>query len=278
MIRAMFWKEWREHWVKYAIYWLLLNFPILFVAVILGSGMAAKNPLTDLSNATAMKYLQLSLGESWALMVLFPIFTGGLAVATFSPEIENGSLFFIYEQAVSRGRYAAMKLLNGGFHIVLAVCFAMLAAPAAVYAMLLASGKVTAAAAGAEFASVIAAAGRSVVWCSLISLMAFTFSAGLSVLLRRWWLAGACAAAAIIAFINDKTTDFFTLDSWAGGGTSSASVQFNQGKPWLLVTGTPMHAADWARFHPLPLLTAALAVAVFATATALAYRRREVMQ
>ena len=276
MIGAILWREWREHRAKYGIYWLLLNFPVLFLALLLGVGATAKNPISDLSNATIMKYLPISLGESGLLASLFLIFTGCLAVATFSQEIENGTVFFVYEQALARGHYAVLKLLSGGLQIVVAACFAALLAPAAIFGMMLMGGKVTMAASGAAFGVVMAAAARSVGWCMLISLMAFTLSAFFSVLLPKWWMAGGCAVAAILWFINSKASDFF--DFFPNAGETSCIVgnlSNDTSKPWLVVSGAPLNASEMARLHWLPLLAAALLVVVFSAATALIYRRRE---
>ncbi len=64
------------------------------------------------------------------MLTVFLILTGYLAVATFGPEIEDGSLFFIYEQPVPRKVYVGIKLLNGACHVVLAICCAVLLLPA----------------------------------------------------------------------------------------------------------------------------------------------------
>src|SRR5258708_22028336 len=126
MIRAIIWKEWREHRAKYIAYWLVINSPVLLVALAVGISAAARTPFADLSDGTVLKYLPLALGEPVLLAFAFLLVTGYLAVATFAPEIEDGSLFFVSEQPVSRGRYIAMKLLIGGLQTVLAVCFATL--------------------------------------------------------------------------------------------------------------------------------------------------------
>src|ERR1700719_2866389 len=165
MIRAIMWKEWRENRAKYLAYWVALNAPILIVAVAVGISTAARTPFADLSDSTVLKYLPLTLGEPVLVATLFLLVTGFLAMATFSPEIENGSLFFVYEQPVSRQRYVAMKLLLCGFQVVLAACFATLFATAAGYLIMLLSGKVTSAGSSEAFHAVMAAAARAAVWC-----------------------------------------------------------------------------------------------------------------
>src|ERR1700730_8577273 len=168
MIGVIIWKEWREHRGKFIAYWLAINAPILLVALAVGISKTARTPFADLSDSTVLKYLPLALGEPVLLATLFLLVTGCLAVATFSPEIEDGSLFFVYEQPLSRERYVALKLLIGGIHVVLAACFATLFATAAAYAMMLLSGKVMWAGSAAAFYAVFEASARAAVWCSLI--------------------------------------------------------------------------------------------------------------
>jgi len=210
MIGAIIWKEWREHRAKYFAYWLALNAPILPVALAVGISKAARTPFADLSDSTVLKYLPLALGEPVLVATAFLLVTGFLAVATFSPEIEDGSLFFVYEQPLSRRRYVAMKLLLGGFHVVLAACFATLLATVTAYAMMLLSGKVTLAGSSGAFHAVMAASARAAIWCSLISLIVFTGSALVSALAPRWWMAAA-GSLVITVVLLAVGGDFFSF-------------------------------------------------------------------
>ena len=158
MIRAILWKEWHEHRSRFAAYWLTLNVPIVILCLAIAFTKAARVPFADLSNATAWKYLPLSLIESIFLATIFSIAAGYLAVAIFSPEIEDGSLFFLFEQPIRRKRYVAVKFLNGAFHVAAATWFAGLLAPVVVYGMMLIGGKVTTAGSGEVFAAVMGAA------------------------------------------------------------------------------------------------------------------------
>jgi len=95
MIRATFWKEWREHRLKYGAYWLALNLPILTTAICVALNKGARTPFADLSDVTAIKYLGLAMvAECYAIATVFMLVTGFLAAATFSPEQEDRSVFF----------------------------------------------------------------------------------------------------------------------------------------------------------------------------------------
>ncbi len=276
MIRAIFWKEWREHRWKYATYWLGLNLPILLAALAVTLSVGARAPFGDLSDGTALKYLGVALvGESGFLATIFLVATGFLAVATFSPELEDGSVFYLYEQPLSRGWYVAMKLLNGAFHTVLAIAFAVLFAPLAAYGLMLAGGKVTVAGSMGTLAAVMAAAARAAGWCSLISLVAFTASALVAALAPRWWMATAASVVLIVVFgmAGDSFFDFIQPAFDAMGDGQSVSIGF--GSPqWLTITqAIPLHA--FAPWRALPLLTAVLLTAALAVATGLLYTRKE---
>jgi len=87
MIRAILWKEWHEHRSRFLSYWLILNVPILIVVLTIASGKGARGPFAELSNATVLKYLPLSLLESFLLDTVFLVAAGYLAVAIFNREM-----------------------------------------------------------------------------------------------------------------------------------------------------------------------------------------------
>jgi len=89
IVRAIFSKEWREHRSKYISYWLTMHAPILLLAIGIAFTHTARIPFVDLSDATAMKYLPLALVQPLFAATIFLIFTGYLAVATFSPSGER---------------------------------------------------------------------------------------------------------------------------------------------------------------------------------------------
>ena len=78
MIRAIFWKEWREHRWKYVTLWFALNLPMLLVALSVALSTGARFPFGDLSNGTAAKYLGVALfGEGSATFRRRAICRGG---------------------------------------------------------------------------------------------------------------------------------------------------------------------------------------------------------
>jgi ABC-type transport system involved in multi-copper enzyme maturation permease subunit len=278
MIRAIIWKEWREHRAKYIAYWLVINAPMLLLALAVGISAAARTPFADLSDSTILKYLPLALGEPLLLATAFLLVTGYLAVATFSPEVEDGSLHFVYEQPVSRQRYVAMKLLIGGFHVALAACFATLFAMAAAYAMMLIGGKVTVAGSAGAFHAVLAASARAAVWCSLISLIVFTGSALVSALAPRWWLAAA-GSVGITVLLVAVGGDFFSFTAdIAQGESMSIGMGFSTGNPQWVTVSRALHFSEvnsFAHWRALPLLVAILITAVFSAVIPQLYARKE---
>jgi ABC-type transport system involved in multi-copper enzyme maturation permease subunit len=265
MIRTIVWKEWREHRAKYIAYWLALNAPILLVALAVGVSPAARTPFADLSNSTVLKYLPLALGEPVLVATLFLLVTGFLAIATFSPEIEDHSLFFVYEQPVPRQRYVAMKLL-------------ILFATAAAYVMMLLSGKVTWGGSAGAFPAVLAASARAAIWCSLISLIVFTASALVSALAPRWWMAAA-GSVGITVLLVAVGGDFFSFTGdIAAGDPMSIGVGFSTGNAQWVTVSRAMHVSEvnaFGHWRGLPLLVAMLLTAVFSAVTAQLYTRKE---
>jgi hypothetical protein len=277
MIRAILRKEWQEHRSKYLGYWVALNVPVVLLALGVAFTQTGRVPFADLTNALTLKYLPLSLTEGMLVVTIFLILSGYLAVATFSPEIDDRSLFFVYEQPLARKTYLAIKLLNGACHVVLATCFAILLMPAASYVMMLLSGKVTVAGSGAAFGLVMAAAGRIAVWCSLISLGAFTGSALISALMPRWWLAALSSVALTVLFIG-WATDHFSFLPDMPDDSMSVGVGFGSGNaPWITISRAfkPAEINAIAQWWPSPLMMIVLAIIVFSAATAFLYERKE---
>jgi ABC-type transport system involved in multi-copper enzyme maturation permease subunit len=278
MIRAIIWKEWREHRAKYIAYWLAFNAPILIVALAVGISSAARTPFADLSDSTILKYLPLALAEPILLATAFLLITGFLAIATFSPEIEDGSLFFVYEQPLSRRRYVGLKLLIGGIHVVVAVCFATLFAPALAYAMMLLSGKVTAAGSMAALSAVMAGAARATAWSSLISLIVFTGSALVAALAPRWWMAAA-GSVGIAALLTAVKGDFFSFTAdIADGDPMSIGMALSTGNAQWVTVSRALHLSEvnsFGHWRALPLLIAVLLTIVFSAAMAQVYSRKE---
>jgi ABC-type transport system involved in multi-copper enzyme maturation permease subunit len=233
----------------------------------------ARVPFADLSNATVWKYLPASMIESLLLDTVLTVAAAYLAVAIFKHEIEDRSLFFLFEQPIPRKQYVAVKFLHGALHVVLATCFAALLAPAVVYAMMLLSGKVTTASSGAAFAAVMAAAARTGIWCSLMALMVFTGSALVSALVPRFWLA-ATVSVVLLTLFGLFSGDFFDIPFQTG---EPLSVSANISSQWITISRalTPGEVADLAHWKAWPLLTAVLLAAVFSVATALLYDRKE---
>jgi ABC-type transport system involved in multi-copper enzyme maturation permease subunit len=259
-------------------YWLALNAPLLLVALAVGINAAARTPFADLSDSTVLKYLPLALGEPLLLATAFLLVTGCLAVATFSPEIEDGSLFFVYEQPLSRNRYVAMKLLIGGFHVVLAACFATLFATAAAYAMMLLGAKVTWAGSAGAFYAVLAASARAAVWCSLISLIVFTGSALVSALAPRWWMAAA-GSVGIMVLLIAVGGDFFSFTAdIAQGEPMTIGMGLSTGNAQWVTVSRALHLSEvntFAHWRALPLLIAVLLTAMFSAAIPQLYARKE---
>jgi ABC-type transport system involved in multi-copper enzyme maturation permease subunit len=278
MIRAILWKEWHEHRSRYISYWITLNVPIIILCLAIAFTKGARVPFADLSDANAWKYLPLALIEPIALATIFMIAAGYLAVAIFSPEIEDGSLFFIFEQPVPRKRYVAIKFLHGACHVLAATWFAGLLAPSVIYAMMLLSGKVTIAGSAAAFIAVMGAVARTTIWASLLAIVGFTASALISALVPRWWLAAAGSVLLLVLFgylAGDFFFDFFPADS---GEPMSVSANLTTGgAQWITISRAvkPVELAGFGHWKALPLFTAALLAAGFSIATALLYDRKE---
>ena len=277
MIRQIVWKEWHEHRSKYIGYWLTLYAPIVLLSLAIALTTGARTPFADLSDASVLKYLPLSLGQGFFVLTIFLVLTGYLAVAMFSPEIEDRSLFFLYELGVPRKKYFLIKLLYGAGHVMLATFTSILLLPAVAYTMMLIGGKVTTAGSGAAFALVMSVAARAGVWCALISLAAFTASALIAALVPRWWIAALCSVVVTLAFVG-WGEDYFTY--LPDMPNDSMSISFNvstNSSQWINISRAfkPAELNAMAQWWTGPLIATVLLIAVFAATSTWFYDRRE---
>jgi len=282
MMRQIAWKEWRENRWKYGALWLVFNFPILALALVLGVIRAARMPFADLSNQTFMKYLPIPLFISAAIVSVFLFATGFLGVTTFLPEVEDKSLFFLFEQPLARWRYALAKVANGAAHVALAVVVASLLAPAAVYGMMLLGGKVAVASSGPAFGVVMAAALRAGLWCALVSAAAFAGCALIGSVVPRWWLATVAMLFFILVMakyvMSDNRfldgSDFFDAFTNVPSGSYSIGASFGTSN-WLTVSGNLPLPTSFAHWHLLPALTPVALFCLFTVGVAWVFQRKE---
>jgi ABC-type transport system involved in multi-copper enzyme maturation permease subunit len=282
MIGKLLWKEWRENRWKYATLWLVFNAPMLILILCLALFPGARGPFADLSDRTVMKYLPLTLTEGYLLATLFLLATALVAVSVFRPDGADKAMFFVFEQPVSRRKYLASKLLYGMVQVAIAVCFAVLFAPVAAYAMMLIAGKVTTAGSAATFGIILSAAARCIPWCALFSLAAFTGAALISALVPRWWLAAVCAIVFIAAFgayaFRDHSLfgggEFFEIIPDVPGKSYSVSANFPDPK-WLKVSDNLPMPTGYGPSRLVPLLASAVLIAIFSTGLAFVYDRKE---
>lgn len=281
MIRKLIWKEWRENRWKYATLWFVFNAPLLILALCLAFFPGSRVAFADLSDRTVMKYLPITLGESFLVATIFLLATALVAVAAFRPPADQ-SMFFLFEQPLSRRRYAAARIFNGAVQVAIAVCVAILLAPAGIYAMMLISGKVTLAGSGASFLAILGIASRALLWCSLIASAVFAGSALISALLPRWWMAAVCASAFLLLFGNyihrDQSIfgggEFFDIFPNVEGKTFNVSA--SSGTPqWLTVSDVLPMPTTFAPWKALPLLASTLVILLFSTGLAVVYDRKE---
>ncbi len=280
MITTIARKEWREHRGRYLAYWLVLNAPILLLALMMAVSQEARVPFAGLTDATLLRHLPLALVESLAVASIFLFVTGYLAVPMFNRQAEAGAVFFLHEQPISRRRYAVAKLVVGGLQVVAAVVFAVLFAVVVAWGLMLAGGKVSWDGSGTYFWLVFAAALRACVWAALLSVAVFTGAALISAVSPRWWMAGVGVLVFVAAglILSGGLFDF-TPDN-IGADTLSIGVDFHFGesKPWITMSRALQvdEVRAFAPWKPIPLLVAAGLTLLFSWLLQLVYQRGDV--
>ncbi len=280
MITTIVRKEWREHRAHYVAYWLLLNAPILLIALLVATNQEARVPFRSLTDDNVLQHLPLALTQAYAVSTLYLFFTGSLAIPMFNRDAERGVAFLLHEQPVSRGRFLMTKLAVGVAFVLVSVVFSILFAVAFSWMMMLLSGKVTWAGSSAHFGVVFAAAFRCSLWCVLLSLFSFTSAALLAAISPRWWIALLTVIVFVASLLYFSPEFFdFSPEELSGESISVAlNLHYGESKPWVMMSRAlrVTEIQSFGLWKPLPLLVLAACTALFAWLLSLVYQRGDV--
>jgi hypothetical protein len=211
--------------------------------------------------------------ECYAVVTIFMLATGFLAAATFSPEQEDRSVFFLFEQPMERWRYPACKTLHGLLQVGAAIVFAVLFAPFLGWVLMLAGERVTIAGSIGTMQTVMFAGLRGALCCWLVSAIVFAGCALFTSIWPRWWIATVAVVLCVVAFWV-AAWSFFDLLSPSFENMGNGSIGFGSGSQWVTITQT-LPLSRFPAWKPLPLATAVAAIAILGGVSNWVISRRE---
>jgi ABC-type transport system involved in multi-copper enzyme maturation permease subunit len=258
----MFWKEWRETRWKWLAFALAFHLPVLFTGLSLLLREEWRFDLYAMSDGVTAQALGLAVViQSGFLITAGLMLLSFFAVGSVGAELENQSIFFLFERPVSRWQVLLFKYAVGAVQAATCVGLSILSTVTLVYfVMASVATNVTFAGSREAFSYAIAHGARGTVWTAFIALMVYSATFLFSVLFEKWWIA-------VIA-----------------GGISIAVMFYCFGEmlfEWIIERATRNTGDDevnldlYGQLDPVPILVMLLVSAALYFAAQYAFARKE---
>jgi ABC-type transport system involved in multi-copper enzyme maturation permease subunit len=261
MLKAMLWKEWRETRWKWLAFALAFHIPLGIAGLALLFRESVRFDLYALSDAVAAQVLEFALVLQSGFLITAGLFLlAFFAVGSVGAELDNRSIFFLFERPVKRWHLLLFKYAVGGVQTILCVGLSILTTVAAVYVvMAAASANVTLAGSWPSFVAVVSNGARGAVWTTVIALMVYSGTFLFSVWLEKWWIAVIAGAVSLVLMFYYFGGDLF---DWVINRTMVA----RRGEAALEFYG---------RLDPVPILFMLLVSAALYFASQYIFARKE---
>lgn len=191
MLKAMLWKEWRETRWKWLAFALAFHLPLGIASLAFALRDSARFDIYAMSDALAGQALELALVLQSGFLITAGLFLlAFFAVGSVGSELDNRSMFFLFERPVKRWQVLLFKYAVGAVQATTCVGLSILTTVTLVYFVCAAAAtNVTLAGSWGEFRLVIANGLRGTVWTMVIALMVYSATFLFSVWFEKWWIA-----------------------------------------------------------------------------------------
>jgi ABC-type transport system involved in multi-copper enzyme maturation permease subunit len=200
ILNAMLWKEWRETRWKWLAFAFAFHIPLLIACLTFALRESSRFDLYALSDSVAAQVLEVALVAQSAFLITAGLFLlAFFAVGSVGAELDNQSMFFLFERPVRRWQLLLFKYVVGAVQTTTCVGLSILTTLTAVYFIIAAAAtNVTLAGSWGSFATVISNGVRGTVWTMIIALMIYSATFLFSVWLEKWWIAVIAGAISIV--------------------------------------------------------------------------------
>lgn len=200
VLKAMLWKEWRETRWKWLAFGLAFHIPLFIAGLMVGLRESARFDLYALSDAVAGQVLEVALVAQSGFLITAGLFLlAFFAVGSVGAELDNRSMFFLFERPVKRWHLLLFKYAAGAAQATTCVGLSILTTLAAVYLVTAAAAtNVTLAGSWGAFALLVSNGVRGSVWTMVIALMVYSATFLFSVWFEKWWIAVIAGAVSLV--------------------------------------------------------------------------------
>ena len=260
ILKAMLWKEWRETRWKWLAFACAFHIPLIIAGLVVTFRPEARFDLYALSNPVTLYAFEFALVFQSGFLITAGLFLlSFFAVGSIGAELDNQSMFFLFERPVHRWQVLLFKYVVGAVQTTTCVGLSLLTTLTAVYLVIAAvATNVSLAGAWDPFALVVANGVRGAVWTTVIALMVYSGTFLFSVWFEKWWIAVIAGAVSLVLMFY-----FF--------GQSIIDWVISKAKP----DGDEIHLEFYGQLEPLPILAMLMIAAGLYFASQYVFARKE---
>ncbi|MGB8510119.1 MAG: ABC transporter permease subunit [Pyrinomonadaceae bacterium] len=262
MLKALLWKEWRETRLKWLAFAVAFHLPLFMAGFIISFRNSARFDLLALSDAIAGQVLEVALVMQSGFLITAGLFLlSFFAVGSVGAELDNQSIFFLFERPLKRWHILLTKFVVGAVQATTCVGLSILTTVAVVYGvMAAAASNVTLDGSWGAFVNVLANGLRGTAWTMIIALMVYSATFLFSVLFEKWWIAvigGALSLVAMFYFFGGMLFEWVISRATRSPDTDGVNLDF------------------YSRLDPVPILIMLLVSAGFYLTSQYVFARKE---
>ncbi|HWS52504.1 MAG TPA: hypothetical protein VN228_00145, partial [Pyrinomonadaceae bacterium] len=200
MLKALLWKEWRETRWKWLAFAFAFHIPLGIAGLVFWFKDTARFDLYAMSDAIAAGALEVALVAQSAFLITAGLFLlAFFAVGSVGAELDNRSIFFLFERPIKRGHLLLLKYAVGAVQTTTCVGLSILTTITLTYLVAVAAASnVTLAGSLPAYAEVVSNGLRGSFWTMVIGLMVYSATFLFSVLFEKWWIAVIAGAVSLV--------------------------------------------------------------------------------
>jgi ABC-type transport system involved in multi-copper enzyme maturation permease subunit len=200
MMKALLWKEWRETRWKWLAFAFAFHIPLGIAGLVFTFQESARFDLYAMSDAIAAQILEVALVAQSSFLITAGLFLlAFFAVGSVGAELDNRSIFFLFERPIKRGHLLLLKYAVGAVQTMTCVGLSILTTITLTYlGSSAAASNVTLAGSWGAYSEVISNGVCGSLWTMIIGLMVYSATFLFSVLFEKWWIAVIAGAISLI--------------------------------------------------------------------------------
>ena len=240
IMKALLWKEWRETRWKWLAFAFAFHIPLGIAGLVFWFEETARFDLYAMSDAVVNTVLEGALVAQSVFLITAGLFLlAFFAVGSVGAELDNRSIFFLFERPIKRGHLLLLKYAVGAVQTMACIGVSILTTLTVTYLVAAAfATNVTLAGSWDTYTLVIASGVRGVFWTVVIGLMVYSATFLFSVLFEKWWIAVIAGGVSLVGMFYYFGKKFFDM-------IISAATQGKDGDVDLSLYG---------RLDPVPIL------------------------